>query len=146
MKAEIKKRRSIIFDTNTLVSAAIFSNSKPALALNNAIEEDWIYSTPEMIDELKEVLYRSKFDKYLQLSKRITFIEDFIRFTEQIEAPPLINPTCRDPKDDKFLALALNIDAHFIITGDDDLLVLNPYNGTIILKANDYLEASVIEN
>ena len=82
MKGEMKNRRRLIFDTNTLVSASIFSNSKPALALNNALEEDWIYSTPEMIDELKEVLSRSKFDKYLQLSKRITFIEDFIRFTE----------------------------------------------------------------
>jgi uncharacterized protein len=46
---------------------------------------------------------------------------------------------CRDPKDDKFLEVALNGRANGIITGDDDLLALDPWRGIIILSPNDDL-------
>ncbi len=40
---------------------------------------------------------------------------------------------CRDAKDNKFLALAAACRAEFLITGDDDLLILNPFRETHIL-------------
>ncbi|MSP02209.1 MAG: putative toxin-antitoxin system toxin component, PIN family [Acetobacteraceae bacterium] len=40
---------------------------------------------------------------------------------------------CRDPMDDKFLELAVNGRADPIITGDTDLLVLNPFRGIPII-------------
>ena len=46
---------------------------------------------------------------------------------------------CRDPKDDKFLELALNGRADLIITGDADLLVLNPWRGIEIVTPREYL-------
>jgi predicted nucleic acid-binding protein len=46
---------------------------------------------------------------------------------------------CRDPKDDKFLQLAVNGNADFIIAGDDDLLVLNPFHGFPIITPASYL-------
>ena len=46
---------------------------------------------------------------------------------------------CRDPKDDKFLELALAANARVIVTGDNDLLVLHPWRGIEILRPADYL-------
>jgi uncharacterized protein len=48
---------------------------------------------------------------------------------------------CRDPKDDKFLELAVNGRADLIISGDKDLLVLHPFMGIAIVMPATYLEA-----
>ena len=47
---------------------------------------------------------------------------------------------CRDPKDDKFLELAVYGSASCLITGDEDLLVLHPFRGIPILSAAQFLE------
>ncbi|MFO5470502.1 MAG: putative toxin-antitoxin system toxin component, PIN family, partial [Dolichospermum sp.] len=46
---------------------------------------------------------------------------------------------CRDPKDDKFLSLAIAGNANIIITGDEDLLVLKCYQNIPILSPKDFL-------
>ena len=46
---------------------------------------------------------------------------------------------CRDPKDNKFLELAVSGEADFIVSGDQDLLVLNPFRNIEIVTANDFL-------
>jgi putative PIN family toxin of toxin-antitoxin system len=46
---------------------------------------------------------------------------------------------CRDPKDDKYLELALASGAETIVSSDDDLLVLNPWRGVRIVKPAAYL-------
>ncbi len=51
-----------------------------------------------------------------------------------IEPPPLPQPVCRDPDDDKVLALAIAAQADLIVSGDNDLLVLQPFKGIPILS------------
>jgi putative PIN family toxin of toxin-antitoxin system len=46
---------------------------------------------------------------------------------------------CRDPKDNKFLELALEVNAACIVTGDKDLLVLNPFENIPIVTPADFL-------
>ena len=46
---------------------------------------------------------------------------------------------CRDPKDDKFLEVALNGRADVIITGDADLLAMSPWRDVAILSPSKYL-------
>ncbi|WP_347272283.1 putative toxin-antitoxin system toxin component, PIN family [Pseudanabaena sp. FACHB-1998] len=46
---------------------------------------------------------------------------------------------CHDRKDDKFLELAVNGKANYIITSDQDLLVLNPFQDIAIISVSDYL-------
>jgi putative PIN family toxin of toxin-antitoxin system len=48
---------------------------------------------------------------------------------------------CRDPKDDKFLELAVNRHADILITGDKDLLTLGTFENIPILKPSDFLYA-----
>lgn len=79
-------------------------------------------------EEIDEVIAREKFDDYLTPEERGAFIEALVdrsRFadpTEEIQA-------CRDPDDDKFLELAVSEHATCIVSGDSDLLVLDPFRG-----------------
>lgn len=47
---------------------------------------------------------------------------------------------CRDPKDDKFLSLAVAGQADVIVTGDEDMLTLNPFRGVAILTPQEFIE------
>nr|WP_292763342.1 putative toxin-antitoxin system toxin component, PIN family [Nostoc sp. NOS(2021)] len=91
-----------------------------------------------VLSELEEVLYRPKFDRYLTKERRQEFLENltensqFIDVTEQIDE-------CRDLKDNKYLELALSGQVECIVTGDDDLLVLNPWRGIKILNVQEFL-------
>ena len=55
---------------------------------------------------------------------------------------PIVYPVreCRDPKDDKFLEVALNGRADLILTGDADLLALHPWQNIAILSPAQYLK------
>ncbi|WP_408733653.1 putative toxin-antitoxin system toxin component, PIN family [Mucilaginibacter sp.] len=93
----------------------------------------------ETFNEFCDVFVRPKFDRFLPLNKRIIVIEDLKALTE---IAPVANKikACRDPKDDKFLELAVSSGAACIITGDKDLLVLNPFEGIPILTAAEFLK------
>ena len=85
------------------------------------------------------MMNREKFERYVTAEEREEFLEAligrarFVEPTEQIMA-------CRDPKDDKFLELAVSGEAHHIISGDDDLLALSPFRGIEILSVDDFLK------
>ncbi|MBK7004702.1 MAG: putative toxin-antitoxin system toxin component, PIN family [Burkholderiales bacterium] len=53
---------------------------------------------------------------------------------EVIDPPPLAQPVCRDKDDDAVLALALAAQADMIVSGDDDLLSINLFEGIPILS------------
>ncbi|WP_055076853.1 putative toxin-antitoxin system toxin component, PIN family [Pseudanabaena sp. 'Roaring Creek'] len=69
---------------------------------------------------------------------RNEFLNDFLAIVENVQIVPKI-AACRDRKDDKFLELAVNGNANYIITGDQDLLVLNPFQDISIISVSDYL-------
>jgi uncharacterized protein len=128
----------IVLDTNTLLSAALFPNSIVYKAYKKARNNYRIVLSPKIWAEATEVFKRPKFDKYVGLEYRLIFLEALKRTAIFIEPNETITD-CRDPKDNKFLELAVASDAQFIVTGDDDLLVLNPYRGITILKSGDFL-------
>ena len=89
--------------------------------------------------EISEVLLRPKFDRYIDRVKRQNFIEDLLRIFNFVEINQQISE-CRDPKDNKYLELAVCGGAKLIVTGDNDLLVLNPFRRITILNIQDFLE------
>jgi uncharacterized protein len=129
-----------IFDTNTLISATIRPNSVPDKAFRKALLLGDVLYSDETLEELRTVLNRPKFDKYITLEERQKFFKYYLQVSIKIDAPTLDMPVCRDPKDDKYLALADASKAHFIVTGDLDLLVLNPFKDTLILKPAEFLD------
>jgi putative PIN family toxin of toxin-antitoxin system len=129
-----------VIDTNILISAFILPNSTARKALNKAREDGYVIISQKSADEFTEVFIRPKFDKYLPLEIRLEIIDDFISLA-YIFNPSLEIVMCRDPKDDKFLELAYTAKAKCIITGDQDLLVLNPFRGIPIKTAAEFLKS-----
>jgi putative PIN family toxin of toxin-antitoxin system len=131
-----------VIDTNVLISAALFSQSKPRLALDKVQEEGVLLLSGAVFAELESVLYRTKFDRYISLSKRSEFLEDLLKSSQFIEPNQSIT-ICRDEKDNKYLELAVSGKATAIITGDEDLLVLNPFQSVQISTVQEFLENEV---
>ncbi|MEH2436136.1 MAG: putative toxin-antitoxin system toxin component, PIN family [Nostoc sp.] len=130
--------RRFVFDTNVLISAFLFSQSKPRQALDQATVIGVIILSNSVLSELEEVLYRPKFDRYLTKKRRQEFLENLTENAQFIDVTEQINE-CRDPKDNKYLELAVSGQSECIVTGDDDLLVLNPWRGIEILTVQEFL-------
>ncbi|HHU25042.1 MAG TPA: putative toxin-antitoxin system toxin component, PIN family [Bacteroidales bacterium] len=131
-----------VADTNTLVSAILKPLSIPAQALEVAREQGCICFSEKTLAEATEVLSRNKFDKYLPENKRMKQLQQIAKQADFISVEPLSVLACRDPKDNKFLELAVAACASCIITGDKDLLVLHPFRNIPILSPSDFLNTS----
>jgi len=127
-----------VFDTNSVVSAALFADSVPARALMLALRLGTILMFQDLADELDDVLARPRFNRYSSLEERETFLDNLIHQTEWVQITERVR-ACRDPKDDKILELAVNGRANYIVTGDDDLLVMNPFRRVAIVSPADFL-------
>jgi len=128
-----------VFDTNTLVSAALFEGGVPDRALRRALAEGTVLLSQPTFEEIDDVLAREKFEKYLTLDERATFVEALVDRCE-FAAPSVSVTACRDPRDDKFLSLAVSENAACIVSGDNDLLVLTPFQGIPIMQPVDFLK------
>ena len=129
----------VVADTNVLVSRLILPESVPAQVLRQVEFNSLLLFSESTMYELADVLSRQKFDRYVSLDDRRGFIERLGKIAEFIPIVQLVRE-CSDPKDDKFLEVALNGSADMIITGDTDLLGMNPWRGVAILSPLDYLK------
>lgn len=128
--------RRFVVDTNTLVSRLLIPNSVPAKAVSWALNNGKILVSDDTLQELAEVLSREKFNQYISIEDRQEFIRYFARICERVEIIRRIE-SCRDPKDNKFLELAINGNAEMIISGDNDLLVMSPFQNIKIVRPSD---------
>jgi putative PIN family toxin of toxin-antitoxin system len=93
---------------------------------------------PPVDAEIAGVLGRPRFALTIPLARRERVLEILRRAAVWFE-PEVRVTDCRDPKDDKYLELALAAGAETIVSSDDDLLVLHPWRGVHILRPADYL-------
>ena len=131
-------RPRLVFDTNTVVSATLSDDSVPARALTIALRLGTVLMSRALSDELDDVLWRPRFDRYVAPERREEFLRNLMLGVEPVEITEPVR-ACRDPKDDKILELAVNGGADYIITGDDDLLVMNPFRGIAIITPAAFL-------
>jgi putative PIN family toxin of toxin-antitoxin system len=131
-------RARVVVDTNVLVSRLILPQSLPAHAVREAELKALLLISDATMYELADVLDRSKFDRYISIDDRKSFLQRLGRIAEFVPIIQLIRE-CRDPKDDKFLEVALNGRADAIITGDTDLLAMHPWRETAIVSPAEYL-------
>ena len=129
-----------VFDTNTVVSALLFQQSKPALAFYAALDCGAILLSEATMIELSDVLARKKFDRYLTREECEQFLAMLLHVATIIDVTVHIQE-CRDPRDDKFLSLAVGGRASCLISGDADLLAMNPFRGIPILTAAQFLDS-----
>ena len=131
-------RPRIVLNTNALVSRLLFPGSVPGPAVRQAVRDAQILLSQAVLEELVEVLSRSKFDPYVTIQDRQQFLRLLSRIADTV---PIVHTVheCRDPRDNKFLELAVNGDAGFIVTGDRDLLALDPFRTIRIITPANYL-------
>ena len=130
--------RRFIIDTNILISGFLISGSTSFKAMEKARINGRLLFSEDTFLEFELVLFRKKFDKYFSKDERLQIVEKL--YNEALFIPVHSDLVlCRDPKDDKFLNLAIDSKAFCIITGDKDLLVLHPFQNIPILSAFDFL-------
>ncbi len=127
-----------VFDTNVLVSALLFDQSTPARAFFAALHAGEVFVSGDVIVELNDVLGRDKFARYVTEEERARFLRSLLHEAWLVEIREKVR-ACRDPEDDKFLDLAVYGEADCIVSGDEDLLSLNPFRGIQILTPDKVL-------
>jgi len=137
----MRTRHRVVVDTNVLLSRLLAAESVPGMAVREARRRARLLVSDATLNELVEVLAREKLDRYISLEQRRQFLRQLGRIAELVPIIQLVRE-CRDPKDDKFLEVALNGRADAIITGDADLLRMHPWRGIEISTPNDYLRRS----
>ncbi len=128
-----------VFDTNVFVSALLLPDSKPRKALDLALERGKVLLSLAALAELYEVLNRKQFRRYIDEEDVRIFVAALTREAQWVDVDVRIT-ACRDPTDNKFLELAASGHASHIVTGDSDLLALNPFQGIQILPPHSFLE------
>ena len=131
-------RERVVIDTNVLISGLLSASSTPAQAVDKAVTKAQLVATTETLRELIGKLHSPKFDRYVRRERRDALLERVASLVEIIEVLQSIRAS-RDPKDDKFLEAAVNGRADVIVTGDKDLLDLNPFRGIAIVTPAAYL-------
>jgi len=131
-------RERVVIDTNVLISGLLSASSTPAQAVDKAATKAQLVATTETLRELIVTLHSPKFDRYVRRERRDALLERVASLVEIIDVLQAIRAS-RDPKDDKFLEAAVNGRADVIVTGDKDLLDLNPFRGIAIVTPADYL-------
>ena len=130
-------RHRIVLDTNVLISALLFGG-KPRRVLNLVISGSVDCTlSPVILDELKEVLQRPKFgfsaDACLHIIEELHGICDIISPSVSVEV------IGSDPDDNRILECAKEAQAHFIVSGEPQLLDLGSFEGIRILSPAAYL-------
>jgi putative PIN family toxin of toxin-antitoxin system len=94
--------------------------------------------SPDVTAELREVLSRRKLRRYVNEDKVRLWLAFLIHESAWFDDPGVV-VECRDPKDDKFLALAVGGHATHIVSGDMDLLILDPFRDIRIVTPRQFL-------
>lgn len=130
----------IVFDCNVAVSAVLLRNSLPRQAIDIASTKGKLLVSSSTVEVLTEVLQRSKFDRYLTDRECSEFLTALVNVAELVVVTESVHD-CRDPKDNKYLELAVSGRASHVVSGDADLLALHPFRGIAILTPQAFLES-----
>jgi putative PIN family toxin of toxin-antitoxin system len=130
----------VVLDASTFVSAAIKSESIPERALLRAVTRPNRLILSHAVEaEYREVIFRSKFDRFVSVERRRRILDIALVAAERIEPTEEVHE-CRDPKDDKYLALAAAGGADVMVSSDlRHLLSMHPWRGIPILSPVDFL-------
>jgi putative PIN family toxin of toxin-antitoxin system len=132
----------VVVDTNILVSFAIRPNQDFERLFDYLAGQGVTLVSEETIAELFAVLSREKFRKYIPQDSAIDYVEWYAGVSESVIVTEHV-VACRDPKDDKFLSLAVAGKADCIIAGDSDLLEMIAYKGVPVYRAAEFLKLFV---
>ena len=128
-----------VLDANVIVSALLLPKSVPRQAFDHALATGRLLLSGPVIAELEDVLRRPRLERYVGERERMRFLVALVREADVVPVTVSIRAS-RDPKDNKYLELAVAGGAATIVSGDHDLLSLNPYRGVRIVTPKAFLE------
>jgi putative PIN family toxin of toxin-antitoxin system len=128
----------VVLDTNVLISAILFGG-KPRLILEKAIRgEVRLCLSEPILDELKGVLQRSKFDYSPEVIQFI--LRELMGIADFVNPSETLNVVLEDPEDNRILECAVEAEANCVISGDFHLLKLSRYRNIEVLNVAAFLE------
>ncbi len=126
-----------VFDTNILFSATGWRGNPFQCVERARAGEIQAVTCPELVEELAEKLeLRLRFSAE-QVAETLA---DYLGFLRVVQIPKLLNAVPRDPEDNMVLECAIEGQAQYIVSGDNDLLVLKEFRGIQIVRASDFLK------
>lgn len=128
----------VVVDTNVFISAALKEKTPPEAAVHLAAESHLLLKSTITERELFVTLDRPRLAPLI-LPRFRDWLRELMAAAELVEIAERIT-ACRDPKDDKFLELAVAGRADLIVTGDADLLVLNPFRDISIVTPAAFVQ------
>ncbi len=133
-----------VVDTNVLISGLFGIKDSPSSQILKAIRTQTIIlvTSPLILEEVGDVVNRERIIKLTKMSEseRVDFMDKLIERSDVTSGKQLATQVCRDIKDDKFLACAVEANADYLITGDEDLLVLKSFEGIKIVTPRKFLK------
>ena len=126
-------RKKVVFDTSSLIPACLNPDHEPAQILRRALLEHDVFTSAEAFNELALVLSRDKFNAWRPIEHRLIWMRLFRDAVFFVETDISVTE-CRDPKDNKFLDLALYAKADILVSSDIHLLEMHPFRGVHILQ------------
>ncbi|MEZ5585297.1 MAG: putative toxin-antitoxin system toxin component, PIN family [Candidatus Competibacteraceae bacterium] len=135
-------RPGVVIDTNVWISGLLAKTGHPAQFTRQVVRAAQPVFSGDTFAELKDRLWRPKFDRYVTLEQRKALLGDLESIALWVDVPPSIaaKTYSRDPADDKFIHAALAAETAWLVTGDKDLLILSenmlPHGVRIISPAD----------
>jgi putative PIN family toxin of toxin-antitoxin system len=131
----------VVVDTNVFVPALIMPSGSIGPVLLRLRQGDFtLLYAQSLLEELIDVLNRPRIRRKYQLTEEdIETVVSLVLLRGEAVTPEVRITACRDPKDNKFLEVAVTGEADVIVSGDEDLLVLHPFAGIPILPPAAFL-------
>lgn len=127
----------VVLDTNVLVSALGFGGPPLDAVLRTFDDDVRLVASEETLDELDRVM---RYDRLPFTDAQRTQYLAILRHEADVVAPDASVDVARDSDDDKFLEAALESDAAYVVSGDQDFLVLGSYDGIDIVAPDEFVD------
>jgi uncharacterized protein len=127
-----------VFDTNILFSATGWRGNPFQCVERARVGEIQAVTCPELVGELAEKLELRLHFSAEQVAETLA---DYLGFLRMVQIPKVLNAVPRDAEDNKALECAIEGQAQYVVSGDNDLLVLKEFRGIPIVRASDFLKA-----
>ena len=130
----------VVLDTNVLIRAAFRRKVDPDNLLALASRGDFeIATSSDLLDELRRLLNADRLQSRYQWQsgEPERFLLEVMRVSHRVE-PSIAIEVVRDPADNRVLEAAVEAEADYIVTTDNDLLELNEYEGIRIVTQAEF--------
>jgi uncharacterized protein len=138
---KVEPRLRVVIDTNVWISAALLPGSLPGQVVRRVLAQGVPVFSPATFEALRSRLWKPKFDRWVSLEMRQQWLHDADACALWVTPSANIAAQAysRDRDDDAFIHAALAAEAGFLVTGDQDLLVVGQALPFLILTPAEAL-------